>query len=179
MRVAVYGGSFDPPHVGHAMVASWLRWTDRCDEVWLVPVKGHPFAKRSAPYDERVALCRAVAEALPGVRVDEVERDLPTPSYTIDTLRTLAARHPAHSFRLVVGADVLAETHKWRAWDAIERDFPPIVVGRAGWPTPPGTIDFPPVSSTEIRRRAAAGEPLDALVPALVRDRIAALYART
>lgn len=168
MRIAVYGGSFDPPHVGHAMVSAWLRWTDRCDEVWWVPVKGHPFAKQSRPYDDRLAMCRALTATLPDARVCDVERTLPTPSYTIDTLRTLAAAHPEHTFRLVVGADVLPETGKWRAWDAITREFPPIVVGRAGHPTPPGAIDFPAISSTEVRRRLAAGEPVDELVPSVV-----------
>lgn len=177
MRVAVYGGSFDPVHVGHAMVAAWLRWTDAADEVWFVPVRAHPFAKRSAPFPTRVAWCRAVAALLPGTRVDEVEAGLPTPSYTIDTLRHLAARHPERTFRLVVGADVLPDTPKWRAWDAIVAEFPPIVVGRAGYPTPPGAVAFPEVSSTEIRRRAAAGEPLDALVPAVIRAEVAAAYA--
>lgn len=177
MRVAVYGGSFDPPHVGHAMVAAWLRWTDQCDEVWWVPVFGHPFAKDSAPFATRLAWCRAVAATLPDTVVDPIEAELPTPSYTIDTLRALRARHPEHTFRLVVGADVLGQTDRWKAWDAIEAEFRPLAVGRSGYPTPEGALAFPAVSSTEIRRRARAGEPLDALVPAVIRAEVRAAYA--
>ncbi len=176
MRIAVYGGSFDPPHVGHAMVAAWLRWTDRCDEVWFVPVFGHPFAKDVTPFADRVAMCEAVARDLPGIRVCTIESELPVPSYSIDTLRVLRDRFPDHRFRLVVGADVVLQTAKWKAWDAIEREFSPILVGRTGYPTPPGAIDFPPISSTEIRRRTRAGEPIDALVPAAILDLVQARY---
>lgn len=176
MRIGVYGGSFNPPHVGHAMVSAWLRWTDRVDEVWWVPVAGHPFAKDLLPFAERVALCEAVVAGLPGARVCTIESELPRPSYTIDTLGALAARHRGHAFRLVVGADVLGEVGKWKDWAGLSARFDPIVVGRQGFPTPPGAIDFPGVSSTEIRARAARGEGLEHLVPAVIRDRVAALF---
>jgi nicotinate-nucleotide adenylyltransferase len=179
MRVAVFGGSFNPPHVGHLMVAEWVRWTARADAVWWVPVRGHPFSKDLAPYDDRVELCRAAVAGIAGIEVSEVERDLPTPSYTIDTLSALARRHPEHLFRLVVGADVLPDTPRWKDWPGIEARFDPIRVGRVGWPTPPGAIDFPGVSSTEVRRRVAAGEDASALVPAAILDRVRALYAVT
>lgn len=177
MRVAVYGGSFNPPHVGHLMVASWLRWTDRSDEVWWIPVFGHPFSKDLAPYEDRLAWCADAVRDLPWVRVLDVERTLPVPSYTIDTLTELSRRHPSHALRLVVGADVLGETARWKAWDRIAAEFPPITVGRQGYPTPEGAIDFPGVSSTEIRRRALAGEPLDHLVPAAIATRVRAFYS--
>lgn len=179
MRIAVYGGSFNPPHVGHALVASWLRWTDRADEVWLVPAFAHPFAKDMAPFAERVALCEAVAGALGrGIAVCRVEEELPAPSFTIRTLERLRADHPGHAFRLVVGADVVPETPKWRAWDRIAAEFPPIVVGRAGWPDVEGAPSFPGISSTEIRRRAAAGEAIDHLVPAAIAADVRRLYGR-
>lgn len=168
MRVAVYGGSFNPPHVGHLMVSSWLRWTGRVDEVRWIPVRGHPFAKDLAPFDLRVEWCRAAVAEVPGASVDEIEGGLPVPSYSIDTLDALAARHPDRRFQLVVGADVLPETGKWKAWDRIVAGYDPIVVGRVGYPTPPGAIDFPGVSSTEVRRRVRAGESVEALVPASI-----------
>ncbi len=168
MQVAVYGGSFDPPHVGHAMVAGWLLWTRRVGQVWLVPAFQHAFDKRSAPFERRLALCRAMAEDVDPERivVADIEARLPTPSYTLHTLRALAKAHPEHSFRLVVGADVLEQTEHWHAWDAIQRAFRPIVVGRVGWAGVPDAPSFPGVSSTEVRRRLAAGEPIDHLVTA-------------
>lgn len=177
MRVAVYGGSFNPPHVGHAMVASWLRWTDRADAVWLLPSYAHPFDKSLAPFDRRVAMCEALAACLGGyVRVEPIESELPTPSFTIDTLDALSARHPAATLRLVVGADVLPTVPQWRRWDEIVARYAPIVVGRQGYDNPPDTVVFPEVSSTDIRRRLAEGRPVDHLVPRAVLATLGALY---
>src|SRR5687767_5598917 len=115
MRIAVYGGSFNPPHVGHAMVAGWLAWTGTADEVWLLPSFVHPFDKELAPFPRRVAMCEALARSVGRwVRVETIESTLPTPSYTIDVLDALAARHRGHELRLVVGADVLTAVGQWK-----------------------------------------------------------------
>jgi nicotinate-nucleotide adenylyltransferase len=170
MRIAVFGGSFNPPHVGHAMVAAWLRWTDLVDEVWLLPASVHALDKDLPSFERRVSLCRALADDLGSyVRVEPVEGGLPTPSYTIDTLEVLARRHPGFAFRLVVGADILEQTHRWKQWPRIESRFTPIVVGRDGFDSPPDSVVFPAVSSTEIRRRLAANESVDHLLTSGVR----------
>lgn len=169
MRIGVYGGSFHPPHVGHAMVAAWLRWTEQVDEVWLVPVFDHPFAKDLAPFDARLAWCGALAETVgPWVRVVPIERELEGVSYTVRTLDALAQRHPDHSFRLVVGSDVLPTTPKWKDWDRIASVYQPLLVGRAGHGDVPGAPTFPQVSSTQVRAALAAGEDVSAWVPASV-----------
>jgi len=169
IRVAVYGGSFNPPHVGHAMVTAWLRWTDRVDEVWLLPTFEHAFGKALLPFELRVQCCEALATAVgPWVRVEPIESQLPVPSYTIDTLEALSREHPRHHFRVVVGADILPETPRWKAWDAIEESFPPIVVGRGGYPPIPGVPSFPEISSTEIRAAIVRGDPVDRMLPAAV-----------
>lgn len=169
MQIAVYGGSFNPPHVAHAMVASWLLWTGLVDEVWLVPVFRHAFEgwhnKSLASFEDRLVWCRAMAEDVgPRVRVSDVERHLAVPSYTIETLRALESAHPEHTFRLVVGADALPTLPKWRAWAEIEASFSPIIVGRAGYPEVPGSLSFPALSSTEIRRRLEEGLSVEHLV---------------
>ncbi len=167
MRIAVYGGSFNPPHVGHGLVAAWLRWTERADEVWLLPCFDHPFEKEMASFEHRVAMCRELAVAVgPWVKVNEVERTLPSPSFTIDTLDALAGSHPEHRFRWVLGADLLPTVGRWKRWDRIEAEYSPIVVGRGGYTGPSDALVFPDVSSTEIRRRVRSGEPIDHLVPA-------------
>jgi nicotinate-nucleotide adenylyltransferase len=168
VQVAVYGGSFDPPHVGHAMVAGWLLWTGRVDRVWLVPAYQHAFDKQLRPFEQRLELCRALARDVDPERIEvlDIEARLPTPSYTLHTLEALADQHPQHRFRLVVGADVLEQTEHWHAWERIQRNFAPIVVGRDGYPPVPDAPVFPGVSSTEIRRRLAQGLPVDALVTA-------------
>ena len=167
--IAIYGGSFDPPHVGHAMVCAWLTWTRQVDEVWLLPAAAHPFGKQSALFARRVAWCEALAQDLGGpVRVCTVESELPHPSYTIDTLCHLRATHPDRRFRLVIGGDVLQQVDRWKSWDRIAAEFSPLVVGRAGYPEPDGAVVFPEVSSTEIRERLAGGLSVDHLVTASV-----------
>ena len=156
MRIAVYGGSFNPPHVAHAMVASWLLWTDLVDEVWMVPVFQHAFegvhGKKLAPYSDRVAWCRLLqTDVDKRISVSEIESTLSTPSYSIDTLCALKKQHPEHLFRLVIGADVVPDLPKWKDWNHIEKKFAPIVVGRGGYPCPKGSISFPEVSSSSIR----------------------------
>lgn len=165
MRVAVYGGSFNPPHFGHAWVATWLRWADRADEVWLVPAFDHAFDKNLAPFSLRVRCCEAMAAAVgPALRVSTIEAELPAPSYTVRTLDTLSARHPEHRFQLVIGADNVPSLPLWREWPRIEATYAPIVVGREGYPPVPGAPMFPGLSSTEVRERLAAGEAVDHLV---------------
>jgi nicotinate-nucleotide adenylyltransferase len=172
IRVAVLGGSFSPPHVGHALVAAWLAWTEHVDEVWLLPAASHPFGKPAAPWADRLAWCTALAETVGSfVRVCAVEAELRRgdgPVYTVDVLDHLASRHPGHAFRLVVGADVLPDTRRWHAWGRLAATYPPIVVGRSGFPPLDGVPTFPEVSSTEVRRRIATGESVEGLVPARV-----------
>jgi nicotinate-nucleotide adenylyltransferase len=169
MRIAVYGGSFHPPHVGHAMVAAWLLWTRQVDQVWLVPAFDHPFAKDLPSHAERMRWCAALASAVgEGVLACGIEAELERPSYTILTLEALRARHPEHGFRLVLGADAYAQTGSWRRWADIEREFSPIVVGRAGYAEVADSVSFPNISSTEVRERLRAGMPVDHLVPAAV-----------
>lgn len=165
MRIAVYGGSFNPPHVGHAMVCAWLKWTDLADEVWLVPAFDHAFDKALAPFALRLEACRLQAEVLgPWCRVEPIERTLPAPSYTINTLDALAAAWPEHRFVWVLGADVLESLHLWREWQRILSEYPPIVVGRAGYPRVEGAPEFPDFSSSEVRRRLAEGQPVSGLL---------------
>jgi nicotinate-nucleotide adenylyltransferase len=170
--IAIYGGSFNPPHVGHAMVAQWVLWTGQATEVWLVPVFRHAFEGRHdkvlAPFDVRVDWCRSMARDLgAAVKVSDVESTLPPPSFTIHTLEHLARQHPDCQFRLIIGADSLPHLPAWHRWSDIEAHFSPIIAGRQGHPAPEGrpTIDFPNVSSTDVRQRIQAGSPVEHLLP--------------
>lgn len=171
-RVLLYGGSFDPPHLGHVMAATWALALEHFDEVRLVPAFGHPFGKRLTPFSLRCSMASAaVAHLGPRVRVEPIEGELPAPSYTIDTVSALAEREPDVAWTLMMGADAWADRRKWKAWDALAARASTVVVGRAGEPDPDGVsaeTKLPDVSSTEVRRRVAAGEPFDALVPAAV-----------
>ena len=173
--VALFGGSFNPPHVAHQLVALIVLETQAVDELWFAPTWRHPFAKHLAPYDDRVAMTRLAADALgPRASVSRVEEELArapgfVASRTLDTVVHLEAQHPGTTFRLVIGADILGETDKWYRWDELARRAPPIVVGRPGHASPPGAIPaIVGVSSTEIRASLAVGGDAMGLLPRAV-----------
>lgn len=175
--VGLLGGSFNPPHVAHALLALYALETAPIDRLWLVPTWQHAFGKQLAAYDDRVAMCELVASSLgPRVEVSRVEEEVARArggeSRTLYTLAYLAAARPELTFRLVIGADILAETASWLGWDEVCRRAPPIVVGRGGVEPPAGAtvteLAMPVVSSTEVRRRLADGEDVRDLLPTRV-----------
>jgi nicotinate-nucleotide adenylyltransferase len=172
-QVAILGGSFNPPHVAHLMVAYWTLATQDVREVWLLPSFRHPFGKDLVAFDDRVAMCELAARGVRGVAVCTAERELagdPHVGKTARTLEHLVAKHPDVDFALVVGADILPDTPKWYRWDRVTELARVVVVGREGFPAVPGTPTFPAVSSTEIRGRLSRGEDVSGLVPRKVRE---------
>jgi nicotinate-nucleotide adenylyltransferase len=182
MRIALYGGSFNPPHLGHELTALYVLETADVDELWFIPCFQHAFDKTLEPFEDRLRLCQLAAAALgPRARVSDIERELGGDSRTLLTLRALQARHPEHGFAVVIGADLAAETASWYGAAELRQAAPFIVVGRAGSAgggAPDGTrspVEMPNVSSTEIRRALAAHRPVSGLVSRAVLDYI---YAR-
>lgn len=169
--VAVYGGSFDPPHAAHLLVATWVLRCCDVDELVFVPTAAHSLGKQAAAsFEDRCAMVELLAAVVPGSRVSRVEDELPRPSRTLATLEELGRRDPDARFRLVVGADIAAETSRWHRWDAIVALAPPLWIGRAGYDAPVSTaITLPDISSTAIRGRLRAGESTEGLVPTSVR----------
>ncbi len=190
VRVAVFGGSFNPPHVGHVLGVVYALSTAPIDEVMVVPVYRHPFAKELAPYPDRLAMCRLALGWLPRVSVSTVEEELGGDSLTLRTVEHLTAAHPSWSLRLLIGADVLGDLPKWHRWDRISAIAPPLVMGRSGVPSPDAAVTWvgaerdgappepvlPCVSSTGIRAAIASGgvRAVRGLVPARVLDHIEA-----
>jgi len=171
MQVALLGGAFDPPHVGHLLAALYVHACLGDDEVWLVPTWSHPFGKQTVAYEHRVAMCEAMARDVgPWLRVSRAESEVSdSEGRTIDLLEHLLPRHPAVKFRLVIGSDIVADLPKWKAWDRIQALVEVTVLNRAGHPAA-GAVGPPlaQVSSTEVRARL---DP--ALVPRAVLE-----YAR-
>jgi nicotinate-nucleotide adenylyltransferase len=177
--VALYGGSFDPPHVCHVLVATWVLCREPVDELRVIPVYRHAFGKPLAPFERRCEMLEAAMAHLgPRVRIDRVEARLGGTSYTIDTVRALLAAEPDLALSFVCGTDLFAQRARFKEWDALQTllgQF--IVIGRQGDPAPPGVdvrARLPDVSSTEVRERVASGAPFGHLVPRPVRDLIAA-----
>ncbi len=184
-NVAVFGGSFNPPHAAHLLAAVFVLACHRIDRVLVVPAFQHPFAKALAPFDDRVTMCTLAMGWLPGVEVSRIEEDLGGESKTLHTLQRLRELHPDWRLRLVMGADLIAESSKWYRFDEVRKLAPPLILGRAGvaaaesedgqgMRAPPPVL--PPISSTHVRARIAAEawDELGELVPRAVLDHVRA-----
>lgn len=171
---AVFGGSFNPPHVGHVLAVSYVLSVYRVDEVIVVPVYQHPFNKSLAPFEDRLAMCERAFADWRRVVISDIERELGGESRTLKTLEAMRGRDANRDLQLVIGADVLADRDKWHRFDRIEDLAPPIILGRAGHHHPDAPLAvLPEVSSTEIRARCRAGKGIEGLVPHVVQQHIA------
>jgi nicotinate-nucleotide adenylyltransferase len=176
MHVALYGGSFNPPHVAHQMAALYVLETAPVDALWLIPAFRHALGKPLQPFEDRLEMCRLAAAALgPRVEVSDVERAIGGASRTIYTLRRLRELHPGHDFSVVIGADLVAEVPSWLGGEELQRTVPFIVVGRGQAAGAEDRVSMPALSSSAVRDRLAAGESAAGLVPRAVLDYI---YAR-
>ncbi|MGC8774897.1 MAG: nicotinate (nicotinamide) nucleotide adenylyltransferase [Chlorobaculum sp.] len=180
MRTAVFGGSFDPPHNGHLALCLYARELAGVDRL-IVSVSKNPFkAPADASDDDRAAMARLlVAEINTAGKFAEMsdwELQQPGPSYTIDLLRHVAALHPGDDLVLLVGEDSYQQMPQWRESPAITKHCDIAVFGRSrgelatrsyGGTLPTAMLfDFDmPVSATEVRRLAAAGQQVSHLVP--------------
>src|SRR6478609_5667651 len=150
--VAIYGGSFDPPHVSHVLASVYALKIGGFDRVLVVPVFEHAFHKQLTAFEHRTRMCELAFSGILGVEISAVERELSTPSLTLRTLEHLAALHPDWHMRLLVGSDVLGDSAKWHAFDRITELAPPYVVARPGYEHPNSHAALlPDVSSTRVR----------------------------
>lgn len=160
-KVALFGGSFNPPHWGHLDIVRYLLAQGGFDEVWVIPCLRHPLKKRLAPFWERFKMTRLAVRPLgSSVRVLDVERRLGGVSWTWRTIRYLKKVHPDHDFSWVIGRD--QEKGKWQKWDEIEKGVALFEIPRG--PASP----IRDISSTEVRERVETGKSLEGLIPSVV-----------
>ena len=137
MRIGIYGGSFNPIHIGHTSLAQSLVEQKIVDEVWLFVSPLNPLKQSANPdildYDERLHIARLATESATGIRVSDFERTLPIPSYTVSTLAELSKAYPQHTFHLIIGADNWQDFHKWYKWEEILQSYPIIIYRRPGY----------------------------------------------
>jgi nicotinate-nucleotide adenylyltransferase len=192
-RIGVFGGTFDPPHLGHLLLAEAAREGLALDRVLFVParVPPHKRGRRVTPAATRLELLRAALRGT-GFSVSTLELDRPGPSYTVDTLERIHHRHPRARLYLLVGADSLADLPTWREPARILDLAVLAVAARPGAGPPPRlprdqarrvvhlgnpVLD---IASSELRDRVARGRSIRFLVPAAVARRVAdlGLYRR-
>ncbi|MFO1518531.1 MAG: nicotinate-nicotinamide nucleotide adenylyltransferase [bacterium] len=170
MKIALFGGSFNPPHNGHVAVAKALADSGDFDQVWVLPSYSHPFGKVFLPFEERFRLCElAFGPLAPRVRVDPTEKQRgEATGYTIDTVRYLRQRHPEDEFFLVMGSDLFGEVDRWKDYEELKKLVSIYPVARAGYEE----SRFPKVASSEIRERIRQGGEWRSLLPEKVGEYI-------
>lgn len=173
MKIGILGGSFDPPHFGHLLLARQTREIVGLDEVWLMPYFAHNWDTTVSPAHDRLAMARLIEE--PEIKASDEEIRQQTKSYTIDTVRRLKAKH-LHQFYWIVGSDVVGEFNRWKDHDVLTREVQFLVFPRHGHPVssalPQGfTLVSSPdlvtsnISSTIIRKRLQRGHSVIGLIP--------------
>ena len=180
-RIGLFGGSFDPVHLGHLLVAQAAREELALDRLYFIPAAQSPFKPDRRPIGaaERVRLLRLALAGQTWCEIDEQELRRGGVSYTIDTVRDYAARFAGAQLFYLIGADHIPQLPKWREADELARLAEFVVIPRPGQ----GEAPFPPpfrgralrgfplgVSSSQIRARIKAGRPIEHLVPAAVAE---------
>ncbi len=179
MRTGIFGGSFDPIHQGHLILARAALEELGLDRILFIPANLSPHKTETKPAtaQDRLAMLQLAIEGEPGFETSDLELDRTPPSYTVETLRELRSRHPHDTFTLLIGADNVAKFDTWREPQEIRQLAAIAVLDRAGnaaahdWPVIRRLVD---ISSTGIRARVAAGRSIRYLTPDSVCDYIKA-----
>lgn len=187
-HIGILGGSFNPVHIGHVMLADYIAQcaeADPIDEVWLMlsplnPLKVSP--GELVPENDRMAMLRLACAMSPRLKACDIELSMPRPSYTIDSLQALARAYPSCRFSLIIGSDNWAIFDRWRNSREIIERFSPVIYPRPGYGVDAATLpegvslipDAPvtDISSTMLRRAIAAGKDMTCFLPAGVADYI-------
>ena len=189
MRVGVFGGTFDPVHTGHLILAEQCREQGRLDEVWFVPAPRPPQKDEAVltRFEQRVEMLALATAGNPAFKIDELEKERAGPSYTVDTLAELRRRHSGHEFFLLVGSDTLADLPHWHEPRRLLELAGLLVMARPGNPVlsadelrrrlgPPeaplrlevAQTPLIDISSRDLRRRARGGRSLRYFLPRAV-----------
>lgn len=170
MSIALFGGAFDPPHLGHVLAACWARVCGGADAVWVLPAANHPYAKAMSPWADRWRLCQLAFADLPFCHLRDDEQR--STGYTIDLVELLQREHPGHRWLLLGGSDTAADLPNWRRGAELARLVEVVAVPRGGHAAP-GAAALPAISSTLVRQRLVRGDGIDGLVPSAVAAEIA------
>ena len=179
MHTGILGGSFDPIHHGHLILARAALEELGLDRILFVPANRSPHKTDTKPAtaQNRLAMVQLAIEGEPRFEASDRELRRPPPSFTVETLRELRTQHPDDQFTLLIGADNVAKFNTWREPDEIRRLARLAVLDRANHDTPhdwPVVRCLVDISSTDIRARVAAGRSIRYLTPDSVCDYIAA-----
>ena len=182
-KVGIFGGSYNPIHIGHLALANYLCEFGDLDEVWFMVSPQNPLKRNDKLWDDdlRLELVRLAVEGYPKLHASDFEFHLPRPSYTIHTLDALQEAYPDHEFTLIIGADNWQLFHRWKASDEIiarhhllEYPRPGFEIDEATLPPSVKKVNTPliEVSSTFIRESLAQGKDVRFFLHPKVWERI-------
>lgn len=172
-HTVIFGGSFDPPHSGHAAMIGWLLNSLNAKKVMVCPTAMHCFGKDLAPFDYRLTMCELMVRPFKNrARVSDIEYFLPKPNLTYNLLNSFKDAGD-DKLAVVIGADNLNQIDKWEKWDEVIKIAKVVAVGRPGYELKdeyPFDVDVYPVgistiSSTEVKERVSKYKKLDGFVP--------------
>lgn len=177
MNIALLGGAFNPPHLGHLMIAQQVLDFTEVEEVWFLPNYGQSPPKPVASVEDRVAMAKLLL--LPKTRVSTIEIDNKLDG---ETVRILPFLPKEHSFSFIIGSDQLPTFHLWLDWEKLLKAMPFWVFPRYGYPNEPlyegmkvinhELLVGSNISSTKMRERAAKRLPIDQFVPESIAEYI-------
>ncbi|WP_430812329.1 MULTISPECIES: nicotinate (nicotinamide) nucleotide adenylyltransferase [unclassified Carboxylicivirga] len=189
-HIGLFFGSFNPIHIGHLALANYMLAFESLQEVWFVVSPQNPFKQKEDLLDAhlRVEMVRRATQHQKAYKVEDIELQLPTPSYTIDTLRALKKAHKQTEFSIIMGADNIQKFDKWKAADEILANHRLLIYPRPGYSVDTATLpdgckltNAPQIelASSDLRQWLKAGTELPFLIPECVMDFIKAkgLYA--
>ncbi len=190
MRLGIFGGTFDPVHFGHLILAEQCREQARLDEVCFVPAPRPPHKSEETltRFEQRIEMLQLALAGQPAFRIDELEKDRAGPSYTVDTLAELQRRHPRDELFLMIGSDTLRELPGWYQPRRVLEMVSLLVMERPNNPVPPldslrAALGLAPddqfrlellqtpqidIASRDLRRRVGAGRSIRYFLPRAV-----------
>ena len=182
MHIGLYFGSFNPVHIGHLIIATYVINTTQMQQIWLVVSPQNPLKPSKTLLNEyhRLHLVQSSLEGENKIRASNIEFQLPKPSFTIDTLTHLQEKYPLHQFSIIMGSDSFCNLPKWKNYEKIIKDYSFYIYKRQGYEIDNNlgaqvqVLDAPilQISSTQIRNLIKAGKSIRYLVPDVVKEEI-------
>jgi nicotinate-nucleotide adenylyltransferase len=179
-KIGIFGGTFDPPHCGHLLMANEVRFRLNLDEIWFMPnqLPPHKLKTSKTTNENRLQMILSAIQDQPKFKAETIEFSRSGPSYTIDTIKDLKDQFPENEFYFIIGADMIEYLPKWHRIDELIHLVQFVGVKRPGYNE---VTDYPiiyveapliEISSKMIRKRIQNKEPIRYLLPEAVREYI-------